>query len=73
MKTNDVESMDDFIKGFYRGKRMIAEQNKGKGWEEVKPRPIRVDYGFKCKDCGAQIGGFVVSPRFCPYCGKEHG
>ena len=21
----------------------------------------------------AQIDGFVVSPRFCPYCGKEHG
>ena len=21
--------------------------------------------------CGAQIDGFVVSPRFCPYCGKE--
>ena len=50
-----------------------GEQNKGKGWEEVKPRPILVDYGFKCKDCGAQIDGFVVSPRFCPYCGKEHG
>lgn len=47
--------------------------NRGKGWEEVKPRPIRVDYGFKCRDCGAQIDGFVVSPRFCPYCGKEHG
>lgn len=46
---------------------------RGKGWEEVKPRPIRVDYGFKCRDCGAQIDGFVVSPRFCPYCGKEHG
>jgi hypothetical protein len=73
MKTNDVKSMDDFIKGFYRGKRMIAEQNKGKGWKEVEPRPIRVGYGFKCKDCGAQIDGFVVSPRFCPYCGKEHG
>lgn len=46
---------------------------KGKGWEEVKPRPINVAYGFKCRDCGAQIDGFVVSPRFCPYCGKEHG
>jgi len=28
---------------------------KGKGWEEVKPRPINVAYGFKCRDCGAQI------------------
>ena len=50
-----------------------AAKARGKGWEEVEPRPINVAYGFRCRDCGAQIDGFVVSPRFCPYCGKEHG
>ena len=69
----EADIMTDYIKTYYKIKRVVREQNKGKGWEEVKPRPIRVDYGFKCKDCGAQIDGFVVSPRFCPYCGKEHG
>lgn len=58
---------------FWSGYNTALKHRLGKGWEEVKPRPIQVDYGFKCKDCGAQIDGFVVSPRFCPYCGKEHG
>lgn len=57
--------------GYWLG--FSAAKARGKGWEEVKPRPINVTYGFKCRDCGAQIDGFVVSPRFCPYCGKEHG
>ena len=73
MKTNDIKSMDDFIKGYCRAKRMITEKNKGKGWEKVKSHPVCIRYGFRCKDCGEQISGFVVSPRFCPYCGKEHG
>lgn len=58
---------------FESGYKAALKDRKGSGWEEVKPRPIRVNYGFKCKDCGAQIDGFIVSPRFCPYCGKEHG
>ena len=62
-----------YEQGYWLGFSAAKARDKGKGWEEVKPRPIRVDYGFKCKDCGAQIDGFVVSPRFCPYCGKEHG
>ena len=62
--------MIDYIKTYYKIKRTVQEQNKGKGWKEVKPCPIQVDYGFKCKDCGAYIDGFVVSPRFCPYCRK---
>lgn len=58
---------------YWLGFSAAKARDKGKGWEEVKSRHINVAYGFKCKDCGAQIDGFVVSPRFCPYCGKEHG
>ena len=58
---------------FWSGYNTALKQRKGKGWEEVPPKPVSVTYGFKCKDCGAQIDGFVVSPQFCPYCGKEHG
>ena len=49
------------------------KRNKGRGWEEVRIGRDLFDYAFKCRDCGAQIEGFVVSPRFCPHCGKEHG
>ena len=73
MKTNDIESMEDFTKGYSYAKAQFIKLSKGKGWEEVESRPVRVGYGFRCKDCGAQIDGFVVSPRFCPYYGKEHG
>ena len=65
--------MEDNDNGFWAGIMTAKKRNQGKGWEEVKPRPIRVEYGFECRDCGAQIDGFVVSPRFCPYCGKELG
>ena len=58
---------------FKSGYKAAVIERKGKGWEEIQLDSIRVNYGFKCKDCGAKIGGFIVSPRFCPYCGKEHG
>ena len=71
MSSFDVEYT--YQRGFEDAKAQFIKLNKGKGWEEVESRPVRVEYGFKCKDCGAQIDGFVVSPRFCPHCGKEHG
>ena len=59
--------------GYFLGLQMAKRKNYGKGWEIVKSRPLIIDYAFKCKDCGAIIEGFVVSPQFCPHCGKEHG
>ena len=58
---------------FWAGLITAKIRNKGKGWEEVRVGRGLFEYAFKCKNCGAQIEGFVVSPRFCPHCGKEHG
>ena len=45
MKTNDIESMEDFTKGYNYAKTQFIKLNKGKGWEEVESRPVRVGYG----------------------------
>ena len=63
----------EFKRGYFMGYYKAIKNRKGKGWEEVRIGRNLFDYAFECKDCGAQIDGFVVSPRFCPYCGKEHG
>ena len=41
---------------FKSGYKTAVTERKGKGWEEIQLDSIRVNYGFKCKDCGAKIG-----------------
>lgn len=49
-------------------------ETKTKGWEEKIDGPGVFQYHFICRNCGGALPqGFVVAPRFCPYCGKEHG
>ena len=58
---------------FQRGYEAALNERKGKGWEEVHVGPNLFDYIFRCKDCKKNLPkGFVVSPQFCPYCGKQH-
>lgn len=61
-------------RNFWRGYFKALRNRKGKGWEEVRTGRNLFNYTFKCKDCQHVLPeGFVVSPPFCPYCGKEHG
>lgn len=61
-------------KEFYSGYFTAKWKRKGKGWEEIHVGPDLFDYIFRCKDCQKDLPkGFVVSPQFCPYCGKEQG
>lgn len=64
-KTFDISKLKEICRA--------RRARKGKGWEEVRIGHSLFDYAFRCRDCGRQIKGFVVSPPFCPYCGKEHG
>lgn len=52
---------------------IARKRNRGKGWKEIYVGPGLFDYEFECKDCGVRIRHFVVSPPYCPYCGKHHG
>lgn len=73
LKSDDIKSMDDFVKGYYRSKKMIKEQNYGKGWEEIVDGSRMFQYHFVCRDCGGALPqGFVVAPRYCCFCGKDH-
>ena len=45
---------------------------RGHGWEQIFAGHYLFDNVFKCRDCGKQIEGTTVSPKYCPNCGKEH-
>ena len=59
---------------FWAGYSKAMQHNKGKGWTQIEIESDSLfNYYFVCKSCNATLPvGFVVSPRFCPYCGKEN-
>ena len=64
----------DVTYAFQRGYDHALIERKGKGWEEVSFGPGLFDFYFVCRDCGASLpASFACAPKFCPYCGKEHG
>ena len=73
MNNESRNENSEFKRGFFAGYYKAIKNRKGRGWKEICTGRDLFDYAFECKDCGAQIEGFVVSPRFCPYCGREHG
>ena len=58
---------------FWSGYNTALKHRNGKGWEEKIDGPGIFQFHFVCKDCGGALPqGFVVAPRYCCFCGKNH-
>lgn len=58
---------------FQSGYKKAQEERRGKGWSEIITGPNVFDFCFVCNNCGRALPkGFVVAPRYCCYCGKDH-
>lgn len=58
---------------FWSGYNTALKHRAGKGWSELITGPGIFEFCFVCNDCGCALpSGFVVAPRYCCYCGKDH-
>lgn len=58
---------------FQSGYNAALKDRRGKGWSEVVSGSGVFQFYFVCNNCGGALpGGFIIAPRYCPYCGKDH-
>ena len=67
MPTREIEH------AFWQGYNKAKQNRIGQGWEEKVDGPGVFQFHFVCKDCGGALPqGFVVAPRYCCFCGRDH-
>lgn len=58
---------------FRIGQKQGRASRLGKGWDEIVDGTGVFQFHFVCRDCGGALPqGFVVAPRYCCFCGKDH-